>query len=107
MFRFPSTKGSSHWKWWWKLYWHSGWCCSRFNVVSCAFNRRYLMVERLLKAQESDGKRVNEKDEESMRAMKKHYALTDQNRSTDGTFTSSSTSSANASDLYPLKLDAA
>ncbi|KAG2317836.1 hypothetical protein Bca52824_020958 [Brassica carinata] len=53
-------------------------------------------------------------DEESVRAMKKHYAIisgeemtsmTDQSINTYGPFTSSSTSTANASDLYPLKPD--
>ncbi|KAF3590004.1 hypothetical protein F2Q69_00031601 [Brassica cretica] len=51
----------------------------------------------------------------TVRAMKKHYAMIneeemnmlDQTISTDGPFTSSSTSTANASDLYPLKPDSA
>ncbi|CAG7882572.1 unnamed protein product, partial [Brassica rapa] len=47
--------GSWRWNWSWKLYWHCSWCCSCFYGISCAFNRRYFMVERLLETQESDG----------------------------------------------------
>ncbi|CAN6803742.1 unnamed protein product, partial [Brassica oleracea] len=35
----------------------SGCCCSCFDGVICGFNRLYLMVERLLKTQESNGKK--------------------------------------------------
>ncbi|XP_013587281.1 PREDICTED: probable leucine-rich repeat receptor-like serine/threonine-protein kinase At3g14840 isoform X2 [Brassica oleracea var. oleracea] len=77
---------------------------SMSTVVSMLEGGSTVDVEKLLEASLSRG---SEKDEESMRAMKKHYTMSDQTFSTDGPFTSSSTSTANASDLYPLKLDAA
>ncbi|CAN6886713.1 unnamed protein product [Brassica oleracea] len=78
---------------------------SMSTVVSMLEGSSTVDVEKLLEASLSRG---SEKDEESMRAMKKHYTMADQTFSTDGPFTSSSsTSTANASDLYPLKLDAA
>ncbi|KAL0816932.1 hypothetical protein Bca101_073376 [Brassica carinata] len=77
---------------------------SMSTVVSMLEGGSTVDVEKLLEASLSRG---SEKDEESMRAMKKHYTMADQTFSTDGPFTSSSTSTANASDLYPLKLDAA
>lgn len=70
-------------------------------------------VEKLLDASFSKG---SDKDEESVRAMKRHYAMIDEEEitnttnhttTTDGPFTSSSTSTANAGDLYPVKLDSA
>ncbi|XP_009116594.2 probable leucine-rich repeat receptor-like serine/threonine-protein kinase At3g14840 [Brassica rapa] len=86
---------------------------SMSTVVSMLEGSSTVDVEKLLEASFSRG---NEKDEESVRAMKKHYAIisgeemtsmTDQSINTYGPFTSSSTSTANASDLYPLKPDSA
>ncbi|KAG5405776.1 hypothetical protein IGI04_011895 [Brassica rapa subsp. trilocularis] len=86
---------------------------SMSTVVSMLEGHSTVDVEKLLEASFNRG---NEKDEESVRAMKKHYAMiggevmtnvTDQTTTTDGPFTSSSTSTANAGDLYPVKLDSA
>ncbi|CAG7877550.1 unnamed protein product [Brassica rapa] len=77
---------------------------SMSTVVSMLEGSSTVNVEKLL---EASLRRENKKDEESMSAMKKHYAMTEQPISADGPFTSSSTSTANASDLYPLKLDSA
>ncbi|CAF2101399.1 probable leucine-rich repeat receptor-like serine/threonine-protein kinase At3g14840 isoform X1 [Brassica rapa] len=85
---------------------------SMSTVVSILEGSSTVNVEKLLEASFNKG---SEKDEESVRAMKKHYAMIneeemtmlDQTMSTDGPFTSSSTSTANASDLYPLKPDSA
>ncbi|KAJ4897968.1 putative leucine-rich repeat receptor-like serine/threonine-protein kinase [Raphanus sativus] len=87
---------------------------SMSTVVSLLEGHSTVDVEKLLEASFNRG---NEKDEESMRAMKKHYAMiggedmTDVTEHTtlitDGPFTSSSTSTTNAGDLYPLKLDSA
>ncbi|KAF3529063.1 hypothetical protein DY000_02043033 [Brassica cretica] len=86
---------------------------SMSTVVSMLEGSSTVDVEKLLEASFSRG---NEKDEKSVRAMKKHYAIisgeemtsmTDQSINTYGPFTSSSTSTANASDLYPLKPDSA
>ncbi|CAF2078837.1 unnamed protein product [Brassica oleracea var. botrytis] len=86
---------------------------SMSTVVSMLEGSSTVDVEKLLEASFSRG---NVKDEESVRAMKKHYAIisgeemtsmTDQSINTYGPFTSSSTSTANASDLYPLKPDSA
>uniref|UniRef100_A0A1J3DPZ4 non-specific serine/threonine protein kinase n=1 Tax=Noccaea caerulescens TaxID=107243 RepID=A0A1J3DPZ4_NOCCA len=86
---------------------------SMSTVVSMLEGSSTVDVEKLLEASFNRG---NEKDEESVRAMKSHYAMisgedvtttTNQTMSTDGPFTSSSTSTANVSDLYPLKLDSA
>ncbi|KAG2271932.1 hypothetical protein Bca52824_066487 [Brassica carinata] len=80
--------------------------------VEIKFDRNPYLVDILLEASFNKG---SEKDNESVRAMKKHYAMIneeemnmlDQTLRTDGPFTSSSTSTANASDLYPLKPDSA
>ncbi|KAF8100325.1 hypothetical protein N665_0227s0057 [Sinapis alba] len=86
---------------------------SMSTVVSMLEGQSTVDVEKLLEASFNRG---NEKDEASMRAMKKHYAMiggeemtnvTDQTTTTDGPFTSSSTSTADAGDLYPVKLDSA
>lgn len=86
---------------------------SMSTVVSMLEGHSTVDVEKLLEASFNRG---SEKDEESVRAMKKHYAMiggeeitntTDQTISTDGPFTSSSTATANAGDLYPVKLDSA
>ncbi|XP_048612995.1 probable leucine-rich repeat receptor-like serine/threonine-protein kinase At3g14840 isoform X1 [Brassica napus] len=85
---------------------------SMSTVVSILEGSSTVNVEKLLEASFNKG---SEKDNESVRAMKKHYAMIneeemnmlDQTISTDGPFTSSSTSTANASDLYPLKPDSA
>ncbi|KAG2246291.1 hypothetical protein Bca52824_085919 [Brassica carinata] len=86
---------------------------SMSTVVSMLEGSSTVDVEKLLEASFSRG---NVKDEESVRAMKKHYAIisgeemtsmTDQSINTYGPFTSASTSTANASDLYPLKPDSA
>ncbi|KAF8110466.1 hypothetical protein N665_0083s0030 [Sinapis alba] len=85
---------------------------SMSTVVSMLEGSSTVNVENLLEASFNKG---NEKDEESVTSMKKHYAMIneeemnmlDQTSSTDGPFTSSSTSTANASDLYPLKPDSA
>ncbi|XP_018440629.2 probable leucine-rich repeat receptor-like serine/threonine-protein kinase At3g14840 [Raphanus sativus] len=87
---------------------------SMSTVVSMLEGSSTVNVEKLLEASFSRG---NEKDAESVRAMKKHYAIlsgeemtsmTDQSVNTYGPFTSSSTTStANPSDLYPLKPDSA
>ena len=82
------------------------------TVVSILEGSSTVNVEKLLEASFNKG---SEKDNESVRAMKKHYAMIneeemnmlDQTISTDGPFTSSFTSTANASDLYPLKPDSA
>ncbi|XP_048635788.1 probable leucine-rich repeat receptor-like serine/threonine-protein kinase At3g14840 isoform X2 [Brassica napus] len=79
---------------------------SMSTVVSILEGSSTVNVEKLLVASFDKG---NEKDEESVKAMKKHYAMIneeemnmlDQTISTDGPFTSSSTSTANASDLKP------
>ncbi|KAG2315737.1 hypothetical protein Bca52824_018859 [Brassica carinata] len=84
---------------------------SMSTVVSMLEGHSTVDVEKLLEASFNRG---NEKDEESVRAMKKHYAMiggeemtnvTDQTTTTDGPFTSSSTSTAG--DLYPVMLDSA
>ncbi|XP_018492244.1 probable leucine-rich repeat receptor-like serine/threonine-protein kinase At3g14840 [Raphanus sativus] len=85
---------------------------SMSTVVSILEGSSTVNVDKLLEASFNKG---NEKDEESMRAMKKHYAMINEEEmnmldhtfSTDGPFTSSSTSTANPSDLYPLKVDSA
>ncbi|KAL0707778.1 hypothetical protein Bca4012_074204 [Brassica carinata] len=85
---------------------------SMSTVVSILEGSSTVNVEKLLEASFNKG---SEKDNESVRAMKKHYAMIneeemnmlDQTLRTDGPFTSSSTSTANASDLYPLKPDSA
>ena len=86
---------------------------SMSTVVSILEGSSTVNVEKLLETSFNKG---SEKDEESVRAMKKHYAIisgeemtsmTDQSINTYGPFTSSSTSTANASDLYPLKPDSA
>ncbi|KAF8110468.1 hypothetical protein N665_0083s0032 [Sinapis alba] len=86
---------------------------SMSTVVSMLEGSSTVNVEKLLEASFNKG---SMKDEESVKAMKKHYAMIneeemnmlDQTISTDGgPFTSSSTSTANASDLYPLKPDSA
>ncbi|KAJ0264080.1 leucine-rich repeat receptor-like serine/threonine-protein kinase [Hirschfeldia incana] len=85
---------------------------SMSTVVSMLEGSSTVSVEKLLEASFNKG---NEKDEESVREMKKHYAMINEEEmnmldhtfSTDGPFTSSSTSTANASDLYPLKADSA
>lgn len=86
---------------------------SMSTVVSMLEGSSTVDVEKLLEASFNRG---NEKDEESVRAMRSHYAMisgedvtttTNQTMSTNGPFTSSSTSTANVSDLYPLKLDSA
>ncbi|KAL0743615.1 hypothetical protein Bca4012_085128 [Brassica carinata] len=85
---------------------------SMSTVVSMLEGSSTVNVEKLLEASFNKG---NEKDEESVKAMKKHYAMINEEEmnmldhtfSTDGPFTSSSTSTANASDLYPLKPDSA
>ncbi|XP_024015689.1 probable leucine-rich repeat receptor-like serine/threonine-protein kinase At3g14840 [Eutrema salsugineum] len=87
---------------------------SMSTVVSMLEGHSTVDVEKLLEASFNRG---SEKDEESVRAMKKHYAMisgeemtnmqTDQTTTTDGPYTSSSTSTANAGDLYPVKLDSA
>ncbi|KAL0857543.1 hypothetical protein Bca101_062697 [Brassica carinata] len=83
------------------------------TVVSMHEGSSTMNVEKLLEVSFSRG---NETDEESVRAMKKQYAIisgeemtsvTDQSINTYGPFTSFSTSTANASDLYPLKPDSA
>ncbi|RID63663.1 hypothetical protein BRARA_E02649 [Brassica rapa] len=79
---------------------------SMSTVVSILEGSSTVNVEKLLVASFDKG---NEKDEESVKAMKKHYAMIneeemnmlDQTISTEGPFTSSSTSTANASDLKP------
>ncbi|CAF1934616.1 unnamed protein product [Brassica oleracea var. botrytis] len=85
---------------------------SMSTVVSILEGSSTVNVEKLLEASFNKG---SEKDNESLRAMKKHYAMINEEEmnmlnqtiSTDGPFTSSSTSTANASDLYPLKPDSA
>ncbi|CAA7024958.1 unnamed protein product [Microthlaspi erraticum] len=86
---------------------------SMSTVVSMLEGSSTVDVEKLLEASFNRG---NEKDEESVRAMKSHYAMisgeevtttTNQTMSSNGPFTSSSTSTANAGDLYPVKLDSA
>ncbi|KAL1202421.1 putative leucine-rich repeat receptor-like serine/threonine-protein kinase [Cardamine amara subsp. amara] len=80
---------------------------SMSTVVSMLEGHSTVNVERLLQASFNKG---NEKDEESVRAMKKHYAMIgeeERTSMTDGPYTSSSTSTANVSDLYPVKLDSA
>ncbi|KAF8110467.1 hypothetical protein N665_0083s0031 [Sinapis alba] len=85
---------------------------SMSTVVSMLEGSSTVNVEKLLEASFNKG---SVKDEESVKAMKKHYAMIneedmnmlDQTISTDGPFTASSTSTANASDLYPLKPDSA
>ncbi|CAH8360547.1 unnamed protein product [Eruca vesicaria subsp. sativa] len=79
---------------------------SMSTVVSMLEGHSAVDVEKLLEAS-------FRKDEESLRSMKKHYALmemtnvTDQTKTFDGPFTLSSSSTANAGDLYPVKLDSA
>ncbi|CAE5967316.1 unnamed protein product [Arabidopsis arenosa] len=78
---------------------------SMSTVVSMLEGHSTVNVEKLLEASLD-----NEKDEESVRAMKRHYATIGEEEitnttTTDGPFTSSSTSTANAGDLYPVKLD--
>ncbi|CAN8259345.1 unnamed protein product [Cochlearia groenlandica] len=88
-------------------------------VVSMLEGSSTVDVEKLLEASFNRG---NEKDEESLRAMKKHYAMisgeeitnmTGQSQTsstTDGPFTTTSSSThttANAGDLYPVRLDSA
>ncbi|KAG7581981.1 Serine-threonine/tyrosine-protein kinase catalytic domain [Arabidopsis suecica] len=80
---------------------------SMSTVVSMLEGHSTVNVEKLLEASLN-----NEKDEESVRAMKRHYATIGEEEitnttTTDGPFTSSSTSTANAGDLYPVKLDSA
>ncbi|KAG7625266.1 putative leucine-rich repeat receptor-like serine/threonine-protein kinase [Arabidopsis thaliana] len=80
---------------------------SMSTVVSMLEGHSTVNVEKLLEASVN-----NEKDEESVRAMKRHYATIGEEEitnttTTDGPFTSSSTSTANANDLYPVKLDSA
>ncbi|XP_020888795.1 probable leucine-rich repeat receptor-like serine/threonine-protein kinase At3g14840 [Arabidopsis lyrata subsp. lyrata] len=80
---------------------------SMSTVVSMLEGHSTVNVEKLLEASLN-----NEKDEESVRAMKRHYATIGEEEitnttATDGPFTSSSTSTANAGDLYPVKLDSA
>ncbi|KAF8100324.1 hypothetical protein N665_0227s0056 [Sinapis alba] len=86
---------------------------SMSTVVSMLEGHSTVDVENLLEASFSRG---NEKDEESVKAMKKHYAMiggeemtnvTDQTTTIDGPFTSSSASTDDANDLYPAKLDSA
>ncbi|XP_010487294.1 PREDICTED: probable leucine-rich repeat receptor-like serine/threonine-protein kinase At3g14840 [Camelina sativa] len=82
---------------------------SMSTVVSMLEGHSTVNVEKLLEASFNKG---SEKDEESVRAMKRHYAMIGEEEitnttTTDGPFTSSSTSTANASDLYPVKLDSA
>lgn len=80
---------------------------SMSTVVSMLEGHSSVNVEKLLEASFNKG---NEKDEESVRAMKKHYATIGEEEMTsitDGPYTSSSTSTANVSDLYPVKLDSA
>ncbi|KAL0717217.1 hypothetical protein Bca4012_066539 [Brassica carinata] len=84
---------------------------SMSTVVSLLEGHSSVDVVNLLEASFNRG---NGKDEESVREMKKHYAMiggekvtnvTDKTTTTDGPFSSSSTSTANAGDLYPVKLD--
>ncbi|RID71614.1 hypothetical protein BRARA_C03541 [Brassica rapa] len=86
---------------------------SMSTVVSMLEGHSTVDVEELL---ENSFSRGNEKDEESVRAMKRHFAMiggqemtnvTKHTTNNDGPFTSSSSSSANAGDLYPVKLDSA
>ncbi|CAN8270179.1 unnamed protein product [Cochlearia groenlandica] len=83
---------------------------SMSTVVSMLEGNSTLDVEKLIETSCR-----NDKDEESVRAMKDHYAMisgeemTNQSSSiySDGPFTTSSTSTAAQGDLYPLKLDSA
>ncbi|WZZ42535.1 hypothetical protein YC2023_038794 [Brassica napus] len=86
---------------------------SMSTVVSMLEGHSTVDVEELLETSFSRG---NEKDEESVRAMKRHFAMiggqettnvTEPTRTNDGPFTSSSSSTADAGDLYPVKLDSA
>ena len=86
---------------------------SMSTVVSMLEGHSTVDVEELL---ENSFSRGNEKDGESVRAMKRHFAMiggqemtnvTKHTTNNDGPFTSSSSSSANAGDLYPVKLDSA
>ncbi|EOA29787.1 hypothetical protein CARUB_v10012882mg [Capsella rubella] len=82
---------------------------SMSTVVSMLEGHSTVNVGKLLEASFNKG---SDKDEESVRAMKRHYAMIGEEEitnttTTDGPFTSSSTSTANASDLYPVKLDSA